>query len=39
LLRYYMNVSDPDSLSDQQWAMLYRDLQWIREEEAKANKG
>lgn len=29
---------DPDSLSDEQWAVMVNDLQWIREEEAKVNK-
>jgi hypothetical protein len=33
-----MHISDPDSLSDTEWAMAIRDLQWIREEETKANK-
>lgn len=37
-LRYYMHVSDPDSLTDEEWAMMIRDLEWIRKEEAKANK-
>ncbi len=37
-LRYYMHVSDPDSLTDEEWAMMIRDLEWIRKEEANANK-
>ena len=38
-LRYYMHVSDPDSLSDEEWAARFRELEWIRQQEAKANKG
>jgi hypothetical protein len=37
-LRYYMHVSDPDSLSDEEWAMLVKELEWIRKEEAKKNR-
>lgn len=37
-LRYYMHIADPDSLTDQEWAMRVKELEWIREEEAKANK-
>jgi len=33
-----MHVSDPDSLTDEEWAMMIRDLEWIRKEEANANK-
>lgn len=29
--------ADPDSLTDQEWAMRIKELEWIREEEAKAN--
>lgn len=36
-LRYYMHV-DPDKLTDKEWAMRWKELVWIREEEAKANK-
>ena len=36
-LRYYMHISDPDSLTDEEWACALRDLEWIRGEEAKAN--
>lgn len=36
-LRYYMHIADPDSLTDQEWAMRVKELEWIREEEAKAN--
>lgn len=34
-LRYYMHVADPDSLSDTEWAMLVKELEWVRKEEAK----
>jgi hypothetical protein len=37
-LRYYMHISDPDSLSDEEWAMALRDLEWIRRTEAGDNK-
>ena len=37
-LRYYMHVSDPDSLTDEEWAARLRELEWIRYQEAKANK-
>lgn len=33
-----MHVSDPDSLTDEEWAAHLRELEWIRREEAKANK-
>jgi hypothetical protein len=33
-----MHVSDPDSLSDEQWAMRVRELEYIRKQEAKANR-
>ena len=33
-----MHVADPDSLSDTEWAMLVKELEWVRKEEAKANK-
>ncbi len=33
-----MHVSDPDSLTDEEWAARLRELEWIRREEAKANK-
>ncbi|MCQ2359954.1 MAG: hypothetical protein MJ009_00535 [Paludibacteraceae bacterium] len=36
-LRYYMHVINPDSLTDQEWAMMLKELEWIRSEEAKAN--
>lgn len=34
-LRYYLHLSDPDSLSDEEWAMRLRELDWIWEQEAK----
>jgi len=37
-LRYYLHIPDPDSLSDQEWAMRWKELDWIRQQEAKANK-
>jgi hypothetical protein len=33
-----MHIADPDSLSDLEWAMRVKELKFIREEEAKANK-
>lgn len=38
-LRYYMHIPDPDSLSDEEWAMRYRELEYIRKKEAEAVKG
>jgi hypothetical protein len=32
MIRYYFHI-DPDTLSDQQWAILIEDLRWIREKE------
>ncbi len=29
---------DPDSLTDTEWAMRVNELNWVRKEEAKANK-
>lgn len=34
-LRYYMHISDPDSLSDEEWAMRLKELEWIRKREAE----
>jgi len=28
-----MRVSDPDSLEDKEWAMMVKDLEWIRKKE------
>jgi len=36
-LRYYLHIN-PDELTDEQWAYAWKDLEWIREQEAKANK-
>lgn len=38
-LRYYMHIADPDSLSDMDWAMRVRELEWVRRKEAEANRG
>lgn len=35
LLRYNFKV-DTDKLDDDEWAMLWNDLLWIREQEKKA---
>jgi hypothetical protein len=37
-LRYYLHIADPDSLTDEEWAMRLQELKWIREQEAKANR-
>jgi hypothetical protein len=37
-LCYYLHIPDPDSLSDEQWAMRFKELEWIREQEAKGNR-
>jgi hypothetical protein len=34
-----MHISDPDSLSDEEWASALRELEWIRNMEKKANEG
>jgi hypothetical protein len=34
-LRYYMHIPDPDSLTDQDWAMRLKELEYIRRKEAK----
>jgi len=34
-LRYYYPNLDVEGLSDEKWAMLWNDLKWVREEEAK----
>lgn len=33
-LRYYMHISDPDSLSDEDWAMRFKEIEWLRKREA-----
>jgi hypothetical protein len=37
-LRYYLHIPDPDSLDDKEWAMRIKELEWIRQKEAKGNK-
>lgn len=37
-LRYYMHISDPDNLNDEEWAMRVKELEYIRSMEAKYNK-
>lgn len=37
-LIYYMHIADPDSLSDEEWAMRFKELEWIRKREAAAAK-
>jgi len=32
-----MGIPDPDSLPDEEWAMIYEELVWIRKNEAEAN--
>jgi hypothetical protein len=36
-LRYYAGV-DPNTLNDDEWAMTWNDLIWIRKKEAEKNK-
>ena len=38
-LRYYMHIPDPDSLTDEEWAARFRELEYIRREEAKVIRG
>lgn len=35
---YYMHIPDPDSLSDKQWAMWFKEREWIRRQEAEAKR-
>ncbi len=37
LMRYYLHL-DPDTLSDEEWAQTFKQLQDIRLRESKANK-
>lgn len=32
-----MHISDPEDLSDEEWAMRVKEMEWVRMEEAKAN--
>lgn len=34
-LRYYMHISDPDLLTDYEWANCIAGLKWIRKKEAE----
>ncbi|MBR6354967.1 MAG: hypothetical protein IKS01_04215 [Paludibacteraceae bacterium] len=36
-LRYYMHIQDPDSLSDEEWAREFKNLEYLRRLEASAN--
>ena len=38
-LRYYMHIPDPDSLTDIEWAMRVKELEYLRQQEAKQNYG
>ncbi len=33
-----MHIADLDSLNDTEWAMMVKELEWVRKEEVKANK-
>jgi hypothetical protein len=33
-----MHIADPDSLTDEEWAMRYNELVWIRNKEAGKTK-
>jgi hypothetical protein len=37
-LRYYLHIADPDSLSDEEWAMRIKELEWIRTKEKEGNR-
>ena len=37
-LRYYFHIQDPESLSDEEWARRMKELEWVRRQEAKANR-
>lgn len=37
-LRYYLRIQNPEELSDEEWAMRMKELEWIRIQESKANK-
>ena len=34
-LRYYLRIERPEDLTDEEWAMRIKELEWIRREEAK----
>lgn len=33
-----MHIARPEDLTDEEWAMRVRELEWVRKEEAKANR-
>jgi len=35
---YYMHIPDPDSLTDEQWSMRIKELEYIRKKEAEKNR-
>lgn len=37
-LRYYLHIPDPDSLSDEEWALRLAELDWIWKKEEEAQK-
>ena len=37
-LRYYMHIARPEDLTDEEWAMRVRELEWVRKEEEKDNR-
>ena len=37
-LRYYFHIARPEDLCDEEWAMRVKELEWVRKEEAKANR-
>jgi hypothetical protein len=37
-LRYYLHISNPDSLTDEEWAMRLQELNYVRKKEAETNK-
>ena len=34
-LRYYLHINNPDELTDEEWAIQTKSLEWIRKKEAK----
>lgn len=34
MLRYYLHIADPDSLSNEEWAAQVKLLEWIRRKES-----
>ena len=37
-LRYYLRIDHPENLSDEEWAMRVRELEWVRTHEAKVTE-